>query len=178
MRKGWNFPPARSVARVLNWLVMSDSLRGSSVHGIFQARILEWVAISSSRRCSQPRDPTLVSGIGRGILYHWATREAPLYTLICHGQLCGFQFCVFSGSRKQADPALFLFLSMLKTDQLTSEANQRERVPQAKDSSLSETTIKPHILCSWALKSSRGFTLFLEHILRQQCRWKVAEKLL
>ena len=29
---------------------------GSFVHGILQARILEWVAISSSRRSSQPRD--------------------------------------------------------------------------------------------------------------------------
>ena len=28
----------------------------SSVHGIFQARILDWVAISSSRGSSQPRD--------------------------------------------------------------------------------------------------------------------------
>ena len=32
------------------------SLPGSSVHGIFQARILEWVAISFSRGSSQPRD--------------------------------------------------------------------------------------------------------------------------
>ena len=32
------------------------SPRGSSVHGIFQARILEWVAISFSRGSSQPRD--------------------------------------------------------------------------------------------------------------------------
>ena len=31
---------------------------GSSVHGISQARILEWVAISSSRGTSQPRDQT------------------------------------------------------------------------------------------------------------------------
>ena len=31
---------------------------GSSVHGIFQARILEWVAISSSRGSSQPSDQT------------------------------------------------------------------------------------------------------------------------
>ena len=35
---------------------MDYSLPGSSVHGIFQARILEWVAISFSRRSSQPRD--------------------------------------------------------------------------------------------------------------------------
>jgi len=32
------------------------SLPGSFVHGIFLARILEWVAISSSRQSSQPRD--------------------------------------------------------------------------------------------------------------------------
>ena len=31
-------------------------LPGSSVRGIFQARVLEWVAISFSRGSSQPRD--------------------------------------------------------------------------------------------------------------------------
>ena len=36
---------------------------GSSVHGIFQARILEWVAISSSRISSQAREQTHVSRI-------------------------------------------------------------------------------------------------------------------
>ena len=33
---------------------------GSSVYGIFQARILEWVAISFSRRSSRPRDQARV----------------------------------------------------------------------------------------------------------------------
>ena len=37
------------------------SLPGSSAHGIFQARILEWGAISSSRRSSPPRDQTHIS---------------------------------------------------------------------------------------------------------------------
>ena len=37
---------------------MDCSLPGSSVHKIFQARILEWVAISFSRGSSQPRDQT------------------------------------------------------------------------------------------------------------------------
>ena len=55
---------------------------GSSVHGILQARILEWVAISSSMGSSRPRDRTHVFCIGRQILYHWATREAP--DLILH----------------------------------------------------------------------------------------------
>ena len=35
---------------------MDCSQPGSSIHGIFQPRILEWVAISFSRRSSQPRD--------------------------------------------------------------------------------------------------------------------------
>ena len=52
------------------------SLPGSSVHGIFQARMLEWVAISFSRRTSWARDQTQGSCIGRQILYHWATWEA------------------------------------------------------------------------------------------------------
>ena len=34
------------------------SLPGSSVHGIFQAIVLEWIAISFSKGSSQPRDRT------------------------------------------------------------------------------------------------------------------------
>ena len=41
------------------------SLPASSVHGIFQARVLEWVAISCSWGSSWPRDWTYVSCIGR-----------------------------------------------------------------------------------------------------------------
>ena len=39
---------------------MDCSLPGSSIHVIFQARVLEWVAISFSRGSSQPRDRTQV----------------------------------------------------------------------------------------------------------------------
>ena len=42
---------------------MDHNLPGSSVHGIFQARVLEWVAISFARGSSQPRDCTRVSRI-------------------------------------------------------------------------------------------------------------------
>ena len=41
---------------------------GSSVHGILQGRILEWVAISSSRGSSRPRDRTKVPCIEAGPL--------------------------------------------------------------------------------------------------------------
>ena len=53
------------------------SLPGSSVHGIFQARILEWVAISFSRRSSRFRDWTRVSRTAGRLSTVWATREAP-----------------------------------------------------------------------------------------------------
>ena len=60
---------------------------GSSVHGILQARILEWVAMPSSRGSSGPRDRTCVSCIANG----FSTAELPgkpllhvYMTLICH----------------------------------------------------------------------------------------------
>ena len=55
------------------WDGMNCSLPVSSVHGILRARILEWVAMPSSRRSSQPRDWTYVyyvSCIGRWVLYY------------------------------------------------------------------------------------------------------------
>ena len=51
---------------VTPWAIMP----GFSVHGVFQARILEWVAIYFSRGSSQPRDQTQISYIDRQILYH------------------------------------------------------------------------------------------------------------
>ena len=67
---------------LLSHSVMSDSETwwsppGSSVRGISQARILEWVAISFSRGSSSPRDWSWVSCIGRQILSHCATWQAP-----------------------------------------------------------------------------------------------------
>ena len=67
---------ARSVTVMSNSCdLMDSSMPDSFVLGIFQARILEWVAISFSRGSSWPKDQTpvfRVSCIGRQILYHWA----------------------------------------------------------------------------------------------------------
>ena len=52
---------------------------GSSVHVIFQERIVEWIAISFSRGSSQPRDQTCISWvscIGTWILYHCTIWES------------------------------------------------------------------------------------------------------
>ena len=51
---------------------------GFSVYGILQARILEWVVISFSRRLSRTRDQTQVSCIAARCFTIWTTREAQL----------------------------------------------------------------------------------------------------
>ena len=57
-----------------HWDLTDYSPPGSSVQGIFHERILEWVAISSSRGSSQPRDRThhLLH------LLHWQAESLPL----------------------------------------------------------------------------------------------------
>ena len=55
---------------------------GSSVYGILQARVLEWVAISSSRASSWPRDQTQVSCIAGRCFTFWAAREAQRVALV------------------------------------------------------------------------------------------------
>ena len=54
---------------------MDYSLPRFSIHGIFQARILEWIAISFSRRSSQPTDWTQASRTVGRCFTVWATRE-------------------------------------------------------------------------------------------------------
>ena len=58
------------------WDSMDCSPPCSSIHGVFQARVLEWVAIPFSRACSQPRDRTWVSHTAGRFFTLWATREA------------------------------------------------------------------------------------------------------
>ena len=68
---------------------MDCSLPGS-IHGIFQARILEWVAITFSRGSSRPRDRIRVSHIAGRRFTIWATREA-IWSFV-QNQIFSFQF--------------------------------------------------------------------------------------
>ena len=75
--------PMMLIVCVQSYLTLSNPMihspPGSSAHGIFQARILQWVAISSSRGSSQPRycmHISCISCIGRWVLYHCAIWEA------------------------------------------------------------------------------------------------------
>ena len=65
LHQGW-----REVLVAQSCLTLFDPMNcsppGSSVRGIFQARILEWVVIPFSRASSQPRDRTWVSCIAGG----------------------------------------------------------------------------------------------------------------
>ena len=88
---GWSC--SQSLSPVWLFATPVYSLTGSSVHGIIQARILEWVAFSSSRGSSRPRDWTCMSGIGRRILYHWATWEAHSGILFSHKKEWKFPIC-------------------------------------------------------------------------------------
>ena len=64
---------------------MDCSRPGSSVNGILQARILEWVAVPSSRGSSWPRDRTLpfMSLASAGSFFAPEAPEAPFYTWQC-----------------------------------------------------------------------------------------------
>ena len=63
-----------------SYLILCDptdcSLLGSSSMGILQARIMEWVAMPSSRGSTQPRDWTQVSHRADRLFTVCATREA------------------------------------------------------------------------------------------------------
>ena len=78
---------------------MGCSLPGSSVYGIFQAIVLEWIAISFSRGSSRPRAWTRVSRIVDRRFTVWATREVVLHILfISHLPFIAcllLSFCIF-----------------------------------------------------------------------------------
>ena len=78
------------------------SLPGSSIHGIFQARVLEWVAISFSRGSSWPRDRTRVSHIAGRCFTIWTTPNGCLALPVIHNLRCEMPVLIFC----QASPPL------------------------------------------------------------------------
>ena len=71
-----------SLSRVWLFSTPWTSPPGSPVLGIFQARILEWVAIPFPRGSSPSRDWIQISCIHRQILYHLSLQESPPLTLV------------------------------------------------------------------------------------------------
>ena len=78
------------------------SLPGSSVHRISQARILEWVAISSSKGSFQPKDWSHIFCIGRQILYPWQCCHSVAFdSLRPHGLQPTRLLCPWGFSRQE-----------------------------------------------------------------------------
>ena len=114
---------------------MDCSPPGSSVHGIFQARILEWVAISSFRRSLGPRDQTCVS-----CLLHWQVDSLSLCYpggLVAHGiytclytQACMYVYFIaqsITGSRNNDIPgAVTISGTHVLTDMLEGHRSQSD----------------------------------------------------
>ena len=85
---------------VVNHSVVSDPLRPPGTvacqaplsMGIHQARIVEWVAMPSSRGSSRPRDGTQVCRMAGGFFANSATSEAHILSTMCEqtarGKLC------------------------------------------------------------------------------------------
>ena len=118
------------------WDPMDCSPPGSSVHGIFLGRILEWVAMPSSKESSQPRDQTHISCIsyiagrfftakllGKGLLkvtHIWQTTLPALHFKVCGMCLLpSFLWLIFEnafshsceGSEGSECPPFFFFFS-------------------------------------------------------------------
>ena len=111
MNKLWsvssgNLHSSTSLATLCVCLLMSNSLwplglyspSGSSVYRIFQARILEWVAISSSKGVLQTQ------GLNLGFLplLHWQVYSLPMHHLA--SEYVHIRFFSFPGALAENDP--------------------------------------------------------------------------
>ena len=108
---------------------MDCSPPGSSVLGISQSRILEWVAVSSSRGSSQPRYRThisCVSCICMRVLYHQHHLGSPLMMVVCSIYIerpFPQRSPKTAGPRSSVKRNLFIFNSPHRTQDQTSFQN-------------------------------------------------------
>ena len=99
---------------------MDYSLPGSSVHGIFQAIVLQWIDISFSKGSSQPRDWTRVSHIVDRHFTIWAIRDlcvnvtCTTHSVIHPSRGCLLSFSLLSGLRRYQQRRLMASCSVGK----------------------------------------------------------------
>ena len=136
---------------------MDWSLPGSSVHWIFQARILEWVAVSFSRGSSWPRDRTQVYCIGRWILDHWATRGAPPCLMVpsalhwCWVYFAWAQIPLFQAA-SWVEGLDLIHLGAPLAFMVTSarQVPRKQWSAEPLESKMWFNNLFPHISCSWS----------------------------
>ena len=141
----WSYSPVKSLSRV--WLFATPwtvhQPPGSSVPGIFQARILEWVAISFSRNWTQ------VFCITGGFFTVWATREgaAAAKSLQSCPTLCSPRDGSLPGSPGKNTGVGCHFL--LQCMRMKSESKVAESCPTSRSHGLQPT----RLLHSWDFPS-------------------------
>ena len=136
---------------------MDCSPPGSSVHVIFQARVLQWVAISFSRRSSWCRNWTWVSHIACRCFTVWATREVPSWWHQIHmtSKKKKKTFCKMSASWNWTPPSP-------KPYRLTVPTATLERLP-----GLSEV-LPSGLQCSFCPKWKLTSNSQVAHLVSQQ----------
>ena len=108
---------------------------GSSAYSIFQARILDWVAISSSIFLTQGSNPSLLHLLHcRQILHHCATWEAPILTLslINHLLCTSYDKAVMATNTVSALTGLMLCWWGTETKYVNIFVKIKNRKPQLK----------------------------------------------
>ena len=136
---------------------MDCSLPGPSVHAVFQARILEWIAMPFSTGSSQPRDWSQVSCNAGRFFTIWATRCRYCQFLSSPKEnnffsLKSFLKTSFVSSIWQLSPSVFLAL-MLTANFLSIDVTQ---IPDL-------LLPNPHI-CSLKIKALNIFSTFFLHL--------------
>ena len=96
---------------------MDCSLPVSSVCGLSQARILEWIAISFSRRSSQTRDRTCISCIAARFFYWLSHQGSP-----------GHHRCRLLYRVRPSDYIAFAHMSICKLNGISLQKRRRNRM--------------------------------------------------
>ena len=148
----------------LTWAHGLCSPPGSSVHRILQARILEWVAMPSSRGSSQPRGQTWVPYIAGRFFTIWATGEAQ----DMHGQ---WPYHYYRCSRIQP---IFNLRAALKSSQETTSLICIKRfsgvlngVSLAQEDVIAFPPTVRSLLEVWEAKDSKNLTICIGTFLLQ-----------
>ena len=114
----------------------------SSVHGISQARILQWVAISSSRGSSQSRDHWPPALAHRFFAVEPPGKPICHFTLLCWNFPCLWDFCTYK---------IYQFVFLLLIVNLI--IRPAEGPLKGRGKSFLPSTFNPYILETWQTKS-------------------------
>ena len=157
---------------------MDYNPQGFSVHGTFQARILEQVAIFFSRESSPPRDWTCISCIGKWILHYYChlgssiwicalyTHTHTLHTIFHYGLLQDIEYsslCYTLGPC--ALPTVYIIVCITPFENRTSEKTKWFRFQNTPGSlNYKKVALLLSLVSNWHTWSVWRVTVYSPHI--------------